>query len=135
MQEKIFFIHFTKEVGGYIMKKKLGLTTKIFIGLILGAICGIILYKYIPEDTPIEEINANAFKRFVVDIGKRKDINSQSLNTYARDLKTIMYFFMRQDYITSVKLNIPKVDKTPIETYTDSDLQKLLKKLQKILLK
>ena len=31
------------------MKKKLGLTTKIFIGLILGAICGIILYKYIPE--------------------------------------------------------------------------------------
>ena len=86
------------------------------------------LYKYIPEDTPIEEMNANAFKSFVVDIGKRKDINSQSLNTYARDLKTIMYFFMRQDYIPTVKLNIPKVDKTPIETYTDSDLQKLLKK-------
>ncbi|MGN0143376.1 MAG: dicarboxylate/amino acid:cation symporter [Clostridium sp.] len=31
------------------MKKKLGLTTKVFIGLILGAICGIILYKFIPS--------------------------------------------------------------------------------------
>lgn len=31
------------------MKKKLGLTTKVFIGLILGAICGIILYKFVPS--------------------------------------------------------------------------------------
>lgn len=30
------------------MNKKLGLTTKIFIGLLLGAICGIILYAFIP---------------------------------------------------------------------------------------
>ena len=30
------------------MKKKLGLTTKIFIGLLLGAICGIILYGFVP---------------------------------------------------------------------------------------
>ena len=31
------------------MKKKLGLTTKIFIGLLLGAICGIILYRFVPS--------------------------------------------------------------------------------------
>jgi Na+/H+-dicarboxylate symporters len=29
-------------------KKKLGLTTKIFIALILGAICGVILHYYVP---------------------------------------------------------------------------------------
>ena len=86
------------------------------------------LYKYIPEETPVAEMNADTFKKFIVKMGKRKDINSQSLNTYARDLKTIMYFFMRQEYIPTVKLNIPRVDKTPIETYTDSELQKLLKK-------
>lgn len=86
------------------------------------------LYKYIPEETPIAGMNADTFKKFIVKMGKRKDINSQSLNTYARDLKTIMYFFMRQEYIPTVKLNIPRVDKTPIETYTDSELQKLLKK-------
>ena len=73
------------------------------------------LYKYIPEETPVAEMNADTFKKFIVKMGKRKDINSQSLNTYARDLKTIMYFFMRQEYIPTVKLNIPRVDKTPIE--------------------
>ena len=31
------------------MKKKLGLTTQVFIGLILGAICGICLYKFVPS--------------------------------------------------------------------------------------
>ena len=29
------------------MKKKLGLTTKIFIALIVGSLCGVILHSYI----------------------------------------------------------------------------------------
>lgn len=86
------------------------------------------LYKYIPEDTPIEELNATTFREFIIEMRERPEINSQSLNTYARDLKTIMYFFMRQNYIDTVKLDVPKVDKKPIETYTDTELQALLKK-------
>ena len=86
------------------------------------------LYKYIPEDTPITDMNADTFKQFIIEMRERPDINSQSLNTYSRDLKTLMYFFMRQEYIPTVKLNVPKVDKTPIETYSDSELQRLLKK-------
>lgn len=86
------------------------------------------LYKYIPEDTPIEDLNVTTFREFIVEMRERPEINSQSLNTYARDLKTIMYFFMRQNYIDTVKLDVPKVDKKPIETYTDTELQTLLKK-------
>lgn len=86
------------------------------------------LYKYIPEDTPIEDLNATTFREFIVEMRERPEINSQSLNTYARDLKTIMYFFVRQNYIDTVKLDVPKVDKKPIETYTDTELQTLLKK-------
>lgn len=86
------------------------------------------LYKYIPEDTPIEDLNATTFREFIVEMRERPEINSQSLNTYARDLKTIMYFFMRQNYIDTVKLDVPKVDKKPIETYTDTELHTLLKK-------
>ena len=37
------------------MKKKLGLTTKVFIGLILGALCGIFLYKFVPAGTIRDE--------------------------------------------------------------------------------
>ena len=50
------------------------------------------LYKYIPEDTPIEDLNATTFREFIIELRERSEINSQSLNTYARDLKTIMYF-------------------------------------------
>lgn len=71
------------------------------------------------EDTPITDMNTDTIKQFIVEMGKRKDINSQSLNTYPRDLETLMYFFMRQEYIPTVKLNVPKVDKTSIETYSD----------------
>ena len=39
--------------------KKLGLTTKIFIALILGAICGVVLYYYIPNGTFRDEILIN----------------------------------------------------------------------------
>ena len=39
--------------------KKLGLTTKIFIGLILGAICGVILYYYVPNGTFRDDILIN----------------------------------------------------------------------------
>ena len=50
------------------------------------------LYKYIPEDTPIEDLNATTFREFIIELRERSEINSQSLNKYARDLKTIMYF-------------------------------------------
>lgn len=41
------------------MKKKLGLTTKVFIGLILGALCGIFLYKFVPAGTIRDEFLIN----------------------------------------------------------------------------
>ena len=41
------------------MKKNLGLTTKIFIGLLLGAICGIILYGFVPAGVIRDDILIN----------------------------------------------------------------------------
>ena len=61
------------------------------------------LYKYIPEDTPIEELNATTFREFIVEMRERPEINSQSLNIYARDLKTLMYFFIPCEIIDIVR--------------------------------
>ena len=60
------------------------------------------LYKYIPADTPIAEINSETFKNFIIELRNRDDINSQSLNTYARDLKTILYSM----YLLNVGMNL-----------------------------
>ncbi|SFU34825.1 integrase/recombinase XerD [Clostridium sp. DSM 8431] len=86
------------------------------------------LIKYIDENMEIADIDKNVFDSFIVKVGENKDISSQTLFTYARDLKTIINFFIRQEYCRSLVMKLPKVDKQPIATYTDEELEKLLKK-------
>ena len=84
--------------------------------------------KYIGSDTLVKEMTVETFNDFVVELRDNPLLNDQSLNTYARDLKTIMRFFMKREYIPYFKIEVPKADKQPIETYTDRELQVLLKK-------
>lgn len=59
------------------------------------------------------------------------DVTETTIYTYTRDLKTLMYFFMQQDYIPTFKIKLPKVDAQVVETYTDGELVKLLRKPNK----
>lgn len=86
------------------------------------------LVKFIEEDTAIEELNKKTVDNFVKAYKANSTANSQTVYTYARDLKTILYFFMRMEYMQSFKITLPKVDKTAVETYTDAELRILLKK-------
>ena len=86
------------------------------------------ILKYIGENTLIQDIDQNMIDDFIVQLRENSALNDMSLYTYTRDFKTLMYFFMRKEYIPTFKIKIPKVDKQPIETYTDRELQVLLKK-------
>ena len=86
------------------------------------------LKKYVGCDTLVKDMTKNTFDDFIIELRDNPVINEQSLNTYARDLKTIMRYFMKREYIPYFDIAIPKVDKQPIETYTDRELLKLLKK-------
>ena len=86
------------------------------------------LIKYIDENIEIAHIDKSVFDSFIVNVRKNKEISSQTLFTYARDLKTIINFYIRQEYCKPFKMELPKVDKQPIATYTDEELEKLLKK-------
>lgn len=86
------------------------------------------IIKYLDEDLLLSDINKKTFENFIIKVKSNKDVNSQTLNTYARDLKTIIYFFMKQEYVKTFKIELPRVDKKPIETYTDEELAILLKK-------
>lgn len=86
------------------------------------------IMKYIGEDTPIKDIDKDVIDDFIIQLHENPALNDMSLYTYARDFKTLMYFFMRKEYIPTFKIKIPKVDKQPVETYTDKELQALLKK-------
>ena len=86
------------------------------------------IIKYFDEDMQISDISNETFNEFILKVKENHDIQSQTLQTYARDLKTIIYFYMKQEYATTFKIELPKVDKHPIETYTDKELEMLLKK-------
>ena len=84
--------------------------------------------KYIGADTLIKDIDEQSVNEFFVDLRDNPVLNDQSIYTYSRDLKTLMYFFMKKEYVQTYKIHVPKADTEPIETYTDAELQLLLKK-------
>ncbi|MFT5875116.1 MAG: integrase/recombinase XerD [Clostridium sp.] len=84
--------------------------------------------KFVDKDMVIKDIKNTTVNNFVRYCNEKLNINSQSLYTYTRDFKTILYFFMRMDYLQEYKIQLPKVDKTSIETYSDAELKILLKK-------
>lgn len=86
------------------------------------------IVKYFDEDTLLSDIDKKIFEEFIIKISKNNDMNSQTLYTYSRDLKTIINFFINMEYTPMFKIILPKVDKHPIETYSDEELEKLLKK-------
>lgn len=83
--------------------------------------------KFISEDTPIKDITHKTFDDFVVSY-RELGVSSQTIYTYSRDLKTMLYFFMKVGHLKQFKITLPKVDKRAIETYSDSELKILLKK-------
>lgn len=84
--------------------------------------------RYFDEGIFLSDINKKTFENFLIKMQDNKEIASQTLYTYSRDLKTIINFFINQEYTTSFKMLLPKVDKHPIETYSDEELKMLLKK-------
>ena len=84
-------------------------------------------FKFFEPDTPIEEIDEEAYKRYVLHL--RSTLNNDvSINSYLRDFITTMHYLMNEGYIQSYKMQAIKVDKSHIETYNEQELQLLLKK-------
>lgn len=86
------------------------------------------IYKVIPKETPINEIDEDTWDTYKITLRKRATLNDMSIYTYGRDFKTILRFFMKQGWLPEMELQLPKTDKAPTETYTEAELYKLLKK-------
>ena len=84
-------------------------------------------FKFFEPDTPVEEIDEDAYKRYVLYL--RSTLNNDvSINSYLRDFITTMHYLMNEGYIQSYKMQAIKVDKSHIETYNEQELLLLLKK-------
>jgi integrase/recombinase XerD len=84
-------------------------------------------YKFFDPEMPIEDIDEKLYKDYVIHL-KSTLSNDVSINSYLRDLITTFHFFMNEGWLLHFKMQAIKVDKSPIETYSDGELQLLLKK-------
>ena len=75
----------------------------------------------------VEKIDSEMYKDFVLYL-RVKIHNDVSINSYLRDLITTFHFFMNEGWLPHFKMQAIKVDKSHIETYSDTELQLLLKK-------
>lgn len=78
-------------------------------------------------DNDIGSIDENLIDDWLIYLNE-KQLSSKTVKTYVCGMRTIIYYFMKKDYIESFKISIPKGEKAEKETYTDEELKLLLKK-------
>ncbi|MBQ2709910.1 MAG: tyrosine-type recombinase/integrase [Clostridia bacterium] len=84
-------------------------------------------YKYFAPDMPLDGFNLSLYDGFILHLRDTLD-NDVSINSYLRDLKTTLRFLMNEGYVHEFKMRTVKADQQAIETYTDEELSRLLKK-------
>lgn len=83
--------------------------------------------KYFSPDMQLSELNEKKYYDYVRYLKARLG-SDESVRTYSRDLRTVLYFLMREGYVEPFKVKEMKVDRQAVETYTEEELAILLRK-------
>ncbi|MDR1630692.1 MAG: tyrosine-type recombinase/integrase [Oscillospiraceae bacterium] len=84
--------------------------------------------EYFDITLPCIEITIDTYYGYIEYLQENKNANPITMNSYLRALRTILYFFMEEGYTKQFKISLLKVPKHIKETYTDEELERLLKK-------
>lgn len=84
-------------------------------------------YKFFDPDMLLSDFTADSYNSYVVYLCENLK-NDVSINAYLRDLITTIHFCQAEGYVQFFKMQSIKVDKAPVVTYTDEELQILLAK-------
>lgn len=79
-------------------------------------------------DTAIEEITEKHIDDFIIYLRNRPNCGDITINSYLRSIRSFLYYSMDLDLLPHFKIKLLKVEKKIKETYSDSELKKLLKK-------
>lgn len=83
------------------------------------------------ESIQLADISVADINSYIMFLREDNTKNDISVSTRVRGIRTILYYFMKQRYINRFEILVPKADKVIKETYTDYELQILLKKPSK----
>ena len=83
--------------------------------------------KFFDMKMPVSEIDEKLYQKYVVFL--RETLNNDiSINSYLRDFITTMHYLMREGYVPQFKMQTIRVDRSGVETYSETELTTLLKK-------
>lgn len=84
-------------------------------------------YKYFDREMNLQDFTEDVYNKYVLHL--RETLNNDvSVNSYLRDLITTLHFLMAEGHVKPFKMKSIKVDGWTVDTYTDDELLKLLKK-------
>jgi len=83
--------------------------------------------QFYDVNLPCKTVKQEIFYGYVQHL-QSKNIKPVTINTYLRGLRVILYYFMELGYISRYKITLLKTDKEIKETYTDNEIDLLLKK-------
>ena len=85
--------------------------------------------EFFGENRNCEEVTEQTIFDYLAHIRKTKPhVKQKTVSTYMRGLRTIFYFMMNSGYMQEFKITLPRVEETIKETYTDYEIQTLIKK-------
>jgi len=77
---------------------------------------------------PCCEITQDTYYDYIEYLQNTRNANSTTINSYLCSLRAILYYFMEQGYMKKFNVKLLKKEKKIKETYTDDELEKILKK-------
>ena len=84
--------------------------------------------EYFDASQPCAIICKDTFYEYIEYLEKNRNANTVTINTYLRGIRALFYYFMEEGYTKQFKVELLKQKKTIKETYSEADLERLLKK-------
>ncbi|KMT21519.1 tyrosine-type recombinase/integrase [Clostridium cylindrosporum] len=88
------------------------------------------IYKVLDPKFPISEITPSIIEDLIL-YCKERNLKDVSINSMLRGVRAIFNYFMKLDYMDKFEITLPKQDTPIIETYTDAEIEILLKEPDK----
>jgi len=90
-------------------------------------------YKYFKqffgEGRLCAEVNSEAIYDYLAYLREEKpDIAQKTVQTYIKGLRAIFYYFMQNEWMEEFKILLPRAEEPIKDTYTDYEVQQLIKK-------
>jgi len=84
--------------------------------------------EFFDPSQPCRNITKDTFHGYIEYLDKNRNANTVTTNTYLRGVRAIFYYFMEEGYTKRFKVEMLKQKKEIKETYSEADLERLLKK-------